>query len=142
MRARVRVNKHQLDYFRSKARETHLEIQAYLIGEVISPELTVVEAFAYTSSYATQKPNEVRWYQDEYNAVKRSAEERGKRIVGDIHSHPNWDAVMSLTDYRAHVEDGLRICGICSTMGRKTRVRFWIAESALPAEIEWQKTKL
>jgi hypothetical protein len=43
----TQLRKSQLDYFRSKARETNLEIQAYLIGEVISPELTVVEAFAY-----------------------------------------------------------------------------------------------
>jgi proteasome lid subunit RPN8/RPN11 len=137
MRAKVRIKKSQLDYFRAKARETNLEIQALLIGEVVSPELTVVEQFVYPTEYAIQKPNEVSWYQDEWNLVKRSAEERGKRVVGDIHSHPNWDAVLSPNDYRAHIEEGLRICGICSTQGRKTRVRFWIAESALPCAIEY-----
>lgn len=141
MVAKVRVRKAQLDYFRAKARDTNLEIQAYLIGEVVSPLLTVVEEFAYPKEYALQKPNEVCWYQHEYEEVKRSAEERGKRIVGDIHSHPNWDAVMSPTDYKAHIEEGYRVCGLCSTMGRKTRVRFWVAESALPCEIEYAKTK-
>lgn len=140
MRAKVRIKKSQLDYFRSKARATNLEIQALLIGEVVSPELTVIESFAYPLHYAEQKPNAVRWYQDEYDAVKRSAERRGKRIVGDIHSHPNWDAVLSPSDYQSHIEEGMRVCGICSTMNRKTRVRFWIAESALPCEVEWQKT--
>jgi proteasome lid subunit RPN8/RPN11 len=140
MRAKVRIKKSQLNYFRSKARDTNLEIQALLIGEVVSPELTVVESFAYPKKYHTQTPNTVTWFQDEWDAVKRSAEERGKRIVGDIHSHPRWDAVLSPSDYKSHIEEGMRICGIVSTMGRKTRVRFWIAESALNCELEWQKT--
>lgn len=141
MRAKVRVRKAQLDYFRAKARDTNLEIHAYLIGEVVSPSLTVIDEFAYPKEYETQTESCVRWYQDEYDKVKRSAEERGKRIVGDIHSHPNWDAVMSPTDYRSHIEEGHRVCGLCSTWKRKTRVRFWIAESALPCEIEYAKTE-
>lgn len=139
MTAKVRVHKGQLNYFRAKARETNCEIQAYLIGEVVSPDLTVVDEFAYPVEYAVQKPNQVRWFQDEYERVKRSAEERGKRVVGDIHSHPNWDAVMSPTDYKSHIEEGYRICGLCSTIDRKTRIRFWVAESALPCAIEYAK---
>lgn len=137
MRPKIRVNKSALDYFRKKARDTNLEIQAYLIGEVVSPALTVVEEFVYPKSYHTQTTCEVNWFFEEYEAVKRSAEERGKRIVGDIHSHPNWDAVMSPTDYESHIEEGFRVCGLCSTMGRKTRVRFWVTESALPLQVEY-----
>ena len=77
------------------------------------------------------------WYLEEYRTVRERAEERGKRIVGDIHSHPNWDAVMSEDDYNGCVEEGFRICGICSTQGRKTRVRFWTPSSALPCEIKY-----
>src|SRR5581483_1739915 len=117
------------------------EIHAYLVGEVVSPSLTVVDEFIYPKEYHTQKYNEVRWYAEDYERAKEKAESKGKRIVGDIHSHPNWDAVMSLTDYRSHIEEGFRICGVCSTMGRKTRVRFWVAESALPCKLEYSTKK-
>lgn len=137
MKCKVRIKRNQLNYFRSRVRGNNLEEQALLVGEVVSPTLTVIDRIEYAKDYAVHKPNEVRWYLAEYEQVKRSAEERGKRIVGDIHSHPNWDAVMSPGDYRSHIEDGHRICGLCSTQGRKTRVRFWIAESALPCEIEY-----
>src|SRR5579872_6360380 len=107
MIAKVRVSRHKLDYFRKLARNAHpLEIQAYLIGKVISPQLTAIEEFAYTKNYASQTVGEVSWYVADYEKVKRKAEERGLRIVGDIHSHPNWDAVMSKADYQAHIEDG------------------------------------
>lgn len=139
MRAKVRISKNKLDYFRNKARTAKKEILAYLVGEVVSPQLVVIEDVVYTYNYATQKPNEVRWYQEEYDKVRASAEGRGKRVVGDLHSHPNWDSVMSESDYRAHIEEGHRLCGICSVYGRKTRVRFWIAESALDCVIEYAK---
>lgn len=136
MVSKVKVKKSQLDYFRKLARTSApLEIQAYLIGEVISPELTVVESFAYPMQYHTQTTGKVRWYTTEFEELKRSAEERGKRIVGDIHSHPQWDAVLSPSDYKAHIEECQRISGLCSVYGKKTRVRFWIAESALPCQI-------
>lgn len=142
MKSIVRVNKNQLDRFRRFARATEKEIQVFLIGKVVSPELAIVEEFAYPTKYAVQTTGEVRWYEDDFIEVKTGAEERGKRIVGDLHSHPNWDAVMSPSDYKAHIGDGHRICGICSTMTtpsgqRRTRVRFWISESALPCEIEY-----
>ena len=108
---------------------------------MISPSLTVIESFAYPKQYHTQTETEVAWLVEEHQAVERSAEERGKRIVGEIHSHPEWDAVMSKDDYRSHIEEGRRICGICSIMGRKTRVRFWVAESALPVTLEYEKTQ-
>lgn len=141
MRTKVRIRKGALDHFRAKARATGLEIQAYLVGEVVSPTLTVVEKIIYPKAYHTQKTYEVCWFRDEFEEVKRSAEGRGKKIVGDIHSHPSWDAVMSPADYNTQLQDGFRICGICSTSGRKTRVRFWVIESALSAEVEYAVTK-
>jgi proteasome lid subunit RPN8/RPN11 len=135
MKCKVRVSKNALDYFRSKARNNHKEEQAYLSGRIVSPELVVVEGIHYTKKYAVQTANEVRWWMEDYERVKKNAEERGLRIVGDLHSHPNYFGVMSPTDYKSHIEEGYRVCGICSTNGRKTKVYFWIAESALPCEI-------
>lgn len=134
---KVRVKKSALDYCRKLARNNNKEIQSYLIGKVISPTVTEVVKFAHTKNYHTQTENEVAWYEHEFNEVKQKAEAEGLRIVGDIHSHPNWDAVMSPADYKNHIIEGNRVCGLISTQGKKTRVRFWIAESALPAEIEY-----
>lgn len=134
---RVRVNRHAAAYFRKLARESSKEILAVLVGTVVSPDLTIVDEFHYPDEYAKSTPCEVKWYEHEYQAVKKSAEERGKRIVGDVHSHPEWDAVLSPTDYKAHIEEGYRVAGICAVQGRKTRLRFWIAESALPVKIEY-----
>ena len=136
--ALVRVNKNQAAYFRMKARTASgLEIQAYLVGYVVSPTLTVIEEFHYPKKYAVQTTGEVRWWLDEYALLKASAEAQGKRIVGDCHSHPDWDAVLSPSDYKSHIADGHRITGLCSVMNGKTRLRFWIAESALPVTIEY-----
>lgn len=134
---KVRVNKNQLNYFRNLARNTPKEIQAYLIGKIVSPTLTVIEKFVYTNDYAIQTEGEVAWYWKDYVKAKHEAEEKGLRVIGDIHSHPNWDAVMSPDDYHNFVGEGFRICGIVSTRERKTRVRFWIAESALPCDIDY-----
>lgn len=137
----VRVKRSQAAYFRKlalrEAKNTGKEMQAYLVGHVVSPTLTVVDEFHYTKKYAVQTTGEVRWYHDDYEVVKNAAEANGKRIVGDAHSHPNWDAVLSPTDYRSHIEEGYRIAGICSIQNGRTRLRFWVAESALPLKIEY-----
>lgn len=133
----VRVHKGQAAYFRRLARATKLEIQAYLVGHVVSPSLTVVDEFHYPKKYYSQTTCEVRWFDEDYQVVKKSAEARGKRVVGDCHSHNNWDAVLSPTDYRSHIEEGYRIAGICSIHEGRTRLRFWIAESALPCSVEY-----
>lgn len=143
MRSTVRVKRSQLNRFRKLARESSKEIQAFLVGRVVNPELTVIEWFAYAKRYAKQTASEVSWFLEDYEAIKKIAEDDGLRIVGDMHSHPEWDAVMSSTDAKSHVQDGHRICGICSTLGKsgnkRTRVRFWVMESALPAEIEYAR---
>lgn len=137
----VRINRGQAAYFRklalAEAKRTGKEIQAYLVGRVVSPTLTVVESFHYTKKYADQTTQLVRWYDDDYQAVKKAAEAAGKHVVGDVHSHPNWDAVLSPTDYCAHITEGFRIAGICAVQNGRTRLRFWVAESSLRSEIEY-----
>lgn len=134
---RVRIRKGQLAYFRKKARATKKEVLAYLVGKVVSPELTIVEYVAYTQKYATQTECEVQWFGEEYDNVKKEAEERGLRIIGDIHSHPNWWPVPSPTDFQGQFQEGHRITGICSVMNGKTKVYFWIPESSLPCAVEY-----
>lgn len=139
---KVKLRKGQLDGFRRKARKSSLEIQAYLVGEVVSPTLTVVESFAYTSEYGIQTRQQAAWYRRDYEEVKREAERRGRRIVGSIHSHPNLcDAVLSPEDYESCIAEGHRICGIVSTDHGRTVVRFWVVDCALPADIVYEKNK-
>jgi proteasome lid subunit RPN8/RPN11 len=140
MKNKVRVDKNALNYFRKVARESSpLEIQAYLIGHVVSPELTIINEIKYTREYADQTTEMVRWWMKDFKEIQKDAEERGLRVVGDIHSHPNWDSVLSPQDYKSMIESGFRLCGICSVMNGKTRVRFWIPESSLTCEIEYVK---
>lgn len=138
---KVKLYKGHLDYFRKLARQTPLEILAYLIGSVKSPMLTVVDSFEYTKAYGKQDAWNVAWTIQEYDRVAKKAEERGKRIIGFIHSHPSWDAVLSSADYEICVTEGSRLCGIVSTDKRKTRVRFWTMESSLPCKIIYAKKK-
>lgn len=136
MRVNVRLKEEQLKYFRSLARESKCEIQAYLVGKVLSPTQVVVDSFEYTRNYGTQTPSAVAWKTTEYDRVVKDADRRAMRVVGDIHSHPDRDtAVMSERDHKQLVVDGFRIAGICAVSGRRTRVRFWVAESSLPCEI-------
>jgi len=137
----VRVKKTQADYFRRialrEAKKTGKEVQAFLVGHVVSPTLTVIDEFHYTKKYAVQTTCVVQWSGEEYEVVKQAAEAAGKRVVGDAHSHPEWDAVLSPTDYKAHVKEGHRIAGICSIHAGRTRLRFWVVESALPLKIDY-----
>jgi proteasome lid subunit RPN8/RPN11 len=138
MQHHVRVKRGQAAYFRKMARKAFpLEIQAYLIGHVVSPTLTVVEEFRYPKKYYSQTAQEVQWSTDEYELVDKDAVARGKRIIGDAHSHPDWDAVLSPMDYTSHIAEGYRIAGICSVQNGRTRLRFWVAESSLPLKIEY-----
>jgi proteasome lid subunit RPN8/RPN11 len=130
----VQIKRNQLNYFRSKARNTDLEIEALLIGSVVGGTVTV-NSMEYTKSYAEQTTASVQWHDEEYQRVKDKAERLGLDIVGDIHSHPNWDAAPSPSDYKALLAIGHSILGICSTNDRKTRVRFWVANSCLCTSI-------
>ena len=132
MGSTVKLKRSQLSYFRKLARESKYEILAYLVGEVVSPTLTVIDSLEYTNTYAKQSENSVSWYQADYDRVKERAEAGNKRIVGFIHSHPQWDAVMSEADYNICISEGFRVCGIVSVHGNKTRARFWGTDTAIP----------
>jgi proteasome lid subunit RPN8/RPN11 len=134
-RVKLKVREGQLVHFRRKARDSRFEILAYLVGEVVSPDLTVIDSIEYAPEYADQTKSMVSWYVRDYETVKQRAEERGKRIIGFIHSHPQWDSVMSADDYNVCIANGYRVCGIVSTHGRSTRVRFWVMDSPLPCRI-------
>lgn len=118
-----------------------MEVQAFLIGDAINPQLTVIDSVEYAPEYAYQTKTSVSWYVRDYELVKRRAEGRGKRIVGFIHSHPRWDAVMSTADHKFCLAHGYRVCGIVSTHKRATRVRFWVMDSSLPCEVAYAKKK-
>lgn len=138
MFSRVRIKKGALNYFRKLARNgAPKEIQAYLIGNILSIDKVEVTEFAYTKNYHTQTNNSVCWYDEEYITLKAKVEAKGLRVIGDIHSHPNYDAVMSKIDYEGAVTQGLSVCGIVSVNNRKTLVRFWTIASALPCKIEY-----
>jgi proteasome lid subunit RPN8/RPN11 len=139
MKTEVRLKKGSLDHFRKLARNSPNEIMALLIGEVVSEELTVIDSFEYTKEYSESSPSMVRWYQSELERVQNKAESKEKRVVGFIHSHPNWDAVMSGADVISVLYYGYRVCGIVSTQGRKTRTRFWVPDRCLPSEIRYAK---
>jgi proteasome lid subunit RPN8/RPN11 len=136
MFSRVRVSKNQLDHFRRKAREAApLEIEAFLTGRVVSLDEIEIINFHYPKSYKIQTAQHVQWNTDDMDILKDKANTNNLRILGSIHSHPNWDAVMSPADYRAYVTDQLITCGICSVNRKRTRVRFWTPTSALPCKI-------
>jgi proteasome lid subunit RPN8/RPN11 len=140
MKTEVRLKKGSLDHFRKLARNSPNELMALLIGEVVSSKLTVIDSFEYASAYAVSDPTQVVWYQHEQDRVQKKAEARGRRVVGFIHSHPRWDAVMSPSDADVVLYYGYRVCGIVSTQARNTRTRFWVTDSSLPCEIKYVKT--
>ena len=74
MQSTVRVKKTQAAYFRklalAEAKKSGKEIQAYLVGHIVSPQLVVVDSFHYTKKYADQTTCFVRWYDDDYQVVK------------------------------------------------------------------------
>lgn len=137
MRPVVKVRKSQLNYFRKLARNTDKEIHAFLIGTIVSPGCVRIHRFAY-SSYEEQTTSSVRPSAEAQKKIALWTLNNDLKIVGTIHSHPNWDAVLSPDDYAGHIEEAHRVSGVCSTAGRKTRVRFWLAESSLPCKIEYQ----
>lgn len=135
MSMKVKIDRNSLNHFRTKARNSAKEIMVYMIGTVTVDRVNV-EKLEYTSRYAHQTKTAVSWKWNEYQRVKQQAEERGKSVVGFLHSHPNdWDCVMSPGDHAVCVADGSILCGIVSVYGRTTRVRFWAMNSPLPCEV-------
>jgi proteasome lid subunit RPN8/RPN11 len=138
MRSKVKVSRHALNYFRKLARNNDKEIEAYLIGEVVSPELTVVKKLVYPKRYIEQSPGGVSWYGEDVQALKVIAEEQGLSVIGSLHSHPEYWPIVSGLDHTSHVQEQMRIIGVCATMNRKTMVCFWITESCLPCKIIYE----
>lgn len=136
----MKVSRGALNHFRKRAREAYpLEVHAYLFGVVNSVNEIEITDFRYPKTYNIQTGTHVQWTADEYADLKERAAKANKIIVGDIHSHPNWDAVMSPSDYKACVLDSLSICAICSVeKNKRTRVRFWTPTSALPCEVVYK----
>jgi proteasome lid subunit RPN8/RPN11 len=141
MKTEVRLKRGALSHFRKLARNSPNELMALLIGEVVNAKLTVVDSFEYAKEYAESSPSRVVWYQSELERVQKKAEARGRCVVGLIHSHPEWDAVMSSADSEVLLYYGYRVCGIVSIHDRKTRTRFWVSDSSLPCEIKYAKAK-
>lgn len=136
MFTKVLISKYKLDYFRKMARDSYpLEIQAYMIGKVKSMDTIQIEDVIYPKMYNIQTKTGVQWSADDYHILKEKTTRDGLKIIADIHSHPNFDAVMSPIDYESAIKDGLYICAICSVTRRKTKVRFWTPSSALPVEV-------
>ena len=136
MFSKVRVNKYQLNYFRKIARQGFPnEVQAYLTGKVLSVDSVEITGFHYTPNYAKQGRGEVAWWAEDFNKVKKEAEEENLTILGEMHSHPNFDAIMSPADYSASITQQFVLCGLCSVNRGHTRVRFWTPTSALTCEI-------
>lgn len=135
---KVKLRKGALNHFRNKARTNPKEIFAYLVGSVDTPNETTIEHFVYPD-LAVQSPCEVAPSTEGYDAAEEFATERGLRIVGTMHSHPNWFPVLSNADHEGHITEGHRISGVCGIMGRRTKVYFWLAESSLPCKLEYIK---
>ncbi len=134
MRATVKLRKGQLEYFRRLARNSPKEIFAFLVGIIVSPGLVRVEQFVY-SEYKEQTTGSVTPTTKAQKEISHWVIDEGLQVVGSIHSHPEWDAVLSPTDHKSHISDGHRISGVVSIVNHKTRARFWLAESSLPCKI-------
>jgi len=133
--SKIKIKKSILDGFRKRARNTDLEIQGYLIGSIKAIDTIVIDSIEYPTEYCRQTSSRVVWYAEEVELVKKKAEQLDRVVIADLHSHPQWDAVMSRIDYEGCVKENFPICGICSVYGNKTRVRFWNMTSPLPCEI-------
>ena len=138
MITKVILKKSQLDYFRSLARKNKNEIHAYLIGkEQLENHSISIKKFVYPKKYEIQTEYNVKWFDAEYASLVESLD-KDNIIIGDIHTHPNAEAILSKEDYAGCLLEGLKICGICSVNDTKTFVRFWNPECALPMDIEYE----
>ena len=136
MFSKVQIKKGALDYFRKLARqEAPYEIQAYIFGKVVSVDMVKITGFAYTREYGRQDKGAVSWFAEDIEKLKNKIKNNDDTLLGEIHTHPNWDSVMSPADYRANVTQQFVLCGICSVNKNRTRVRFWTPTSSLPCEI-------
>jgi proteasome lid subunit RPN8/RPN11 len=133
----VSINRNELDYFRTRARNSHNEIHAYLIGSVSKNRITV-DGIVHSHDLDLQTPSTVQPSEYDYQQAKAVGEYLNRKIIGDIHSHPNSDPEMSDADHKAAIEDELTVCGIVSVRKRRTKVRFWLVNSSLSCDIDYR----
>ena len=114
MQSTVRVKKTQAAYFRklalAEAKKSGKEIQAYLVGHS-GVAATRGDATRSTTRRSTPTRRHAVFAGTTMTtkASRRLAEAAGKHVIGDAHSHPEWDAVLSPTDYVSHIQEGYRI---------------------------------
>jgi proteasome lid subunit RPN8/RPN11 len=133
----VRIKRSQLAYFRKVSRDSKKEMLAYFLGDVVSPELAVVKRLYYPKTFSVQTACGVTSSPEEAAKVYALAESLNMRVIGTIHSHPDWVPILSPTDYKEHIKMQDRLSAVVGVNGRKTRVYFWVADSALPLQIEY-----
>lgn len=124
-------------YFRKRARASNTEELAYLMGEVVSPTFVRVDYFRYPSGYKIKTHNNVQDSDASETEAKAWADKHKCRIVGTIHSHPDWEAILSPADHKGHIEECHKISAVCAVRNGRTRVLYWVAESSLPCAVEY-----
>ncbi len=137
MSPKIKIKRGAEAYFRKQALHSSTEEMAYLIGEVVSPTLVRVDYWRYPDEFKIKDRGHVQATQPAEDRIKGWAETHKRMIVGTVHSHPDWEAVLSPDDHRGHIEQCHRISGVCAVRNNRTRVLYWVAESSLPCEVEY-----
>jgi len=134
----VRLKRHHLDYFRRKCIRSLDEEYAMLLGYRISPSLVEVHRWIYPE-LATKTPGNIETVRGAVETVHARAREWGMVVIGDIHSHPDDDTVMSHCDFQDHRRHNHCVTGILSVNKNQTRLAFWEKDSPLPASVQYIK---
>lgn len=132
----VYIKKHHLAYFRKKARETSNEILAVLLGFVYPNDGVEVVKLSYPI-LDVSTPNSVHANEESFRDIEKNALLNGLKILGSIHTHPNYIPVMSGMDYDDFKNNKEIIAGIVEVTDNKTRVVFWCGDTPLPCKIKY-----
>jgi proteasome lid subunit RPN8/RPN11 len=133
----VTLHRGQLKYFRAKARKAYpKEILAVLVGRQVHSGLIEVHRFYYPL-LKVSTDQEVK---TEYFVSDFIDKDEGLKVVGDIHSHPNYPAVMSPSDHQCHRKGDNKISAILEVpkVG-KSRLIIWRDGTPLPCELDFFK---
>jgi proteasome lid subunit RPN8/RPN11 len=135
----VWLHRGQLDYFRAKARNSPNEIYVTLVGKQVSKSAVHILYFIHPkdSDYELSTPSAVTVSADFVANCEQDAKAEDLKVVGSIHTHPNWPPILSPTDHKNHIEAGDKISGIVEVTKGRTRVAFWQHGSALRCTIKY-----